>query len=182
MWQLSECSPLTSGSLAVLSDLMHARCLSWNQWLPWLLFRRHPAYICVLLSEWDVWLGASSVSQGPLSWRNLLICCSPSAAWQLCKSLFKSDLAVLFCFFFFCHCIIGTSQSCRASAWHFCETKSYCVVGLRWHCFLPISYFNCVLSRLYDDSYVPQVSFSSNMSSCETTDVLFSHTTPVYGK
>lgn len=44
-------------------------------------FRRHPAYICVLLSEWDVWADASSVPLGRLSWQPaylLQALCRPS--------------------------------------------------------------------------------------------------------
>lgn len=64
----------------------------------------------------------------------------------------------LCCFLFFPHRCIGSGQSCRASALCFCETRCCCVVGLHWHCFLPISDFNCSWSRLWR-LIVPQVSF-----------------------
>lgn len=38
----------------LLSGIMCSRCPSWN----WMAFTRHPEYICVLLSEWAVWVGA----------------------------------------------------------------------------------------------------------------------------
>ncbi len=112
--------------------------------MPWQLLRRHPAYICVPLSEWDVWVCASSVPQGRLSWHNLLIWVQP---WRLCIDHLEGDSAVFFsplsrqC--------VGSGRSCRASAWRFRETKCYCVVGLCWHCFLPISDFNRSWSRLW---------------------------------
>lgn len=124
----------------LFSDLMYARCLLWS-WLPaGRPFRRHPVYICVLLSEWDVWGDASSV---PLSWQPAYLL---QPVWvQLCIDHLKCDSTA----FFFSPLCTGTGRSCRASARCFFETKCNCVVGLWWHCFLPISEFNCSWSRLW---------------------------------
>lgn len=68
---------------------------------PWQLFRRHPTYICVPLSEWDVWVGASSVA-------HRVVCpdttCLSAAAWaqpwQLCVGHLER-VTLLFFFVFF---------------------------------------------------------------------------------
>lgn len=46
----------------LLSGIMCSRCPSWN----WMAFTRHPEFICVLLSEWAVWVGASAAPGSPV--------------------------------------------------------------------------------------------------------------------
>lgn len=113
----------------------------WNWPLPWQPFRRRPAYICALLSEWDVWSGASSVPLGRLSWHNPLICCSPSAA---VTALYRPSRGWLCCFFI----LLLLHRLHRISSTFLCNQLLLCGCSRR-HCFLPISDFNRFRSCLW---------------------------------
>lgn len=115
-----------------------ARCL-WKWPLLWHPISGHPAYICVLLLEWDFWGGASGLPQGRLSWYNPLICCSLNTA---VTALYRSSPGWLGCFLCFFLSRHRTGRNYRTAARQFYKPKRYCAVHVGWHCFLPAFDFN----------------------------------------
>lgn len=155
--------------------------VSWNWVLYWQPFRRHPANICILLLEWDFWVGASSLPQGRRSWHNLLICCSPSAA---VTALYRPSPEWLCYFFPFSSLAIALAQ-----AWTSVQQLDISVQpnATVWLMSAGIASFpfltSTALDHAYDDLSAPQVSFLlKTPRNCKTTEVLFSHVSPVYRK
>lgn len=151
---------------------MCARCLSWSLLQAGQPFRRHPAYICVLLSEWDVWVDASSVPLGRLSWQPAYLL---QPVWvQLCIDHLKCDSTAFFFFSPLCSGIgsqLDVSLKPNATVWLVSD-------GIASFPFLN----STALNHAYDDSSLPQISFSSNAKKLQNYRCFVSHISPVYRK
>lgn len=125
----------------------------------------HPAYICVLLLEWDFWEGASGLPQGRLSWYNPLICRSLNTA---VTALYRSSPGWLGCFLYFSSLV--TAKGTTTEQQHDNSTNPNATVrsmsaGIASFLLLTTT----GLDRVCDDWATPQVSFSWN-----PTEILFS--------